>query len=77
MQGIVRWYSHQGYGFIDPVPSRDGKAFYFHFCDVPSRTVFKAGNAVTFDLTQAPKGPKCINVQAAKTKEVTQCHEKT
>jgi cold shock CspA family protein len=73
MRGVVRWYSHQGYGFVDPVPSADGKALYFHICDVPSRTVFKAGDAVTFDVVQAPKGPKCVNVRATKTKEAIQC----
>lgn len=65
MQGTVRWYSHQGYGFIDPAGSTDGKAIYYHLCDVKNRTVFKTGDVVTFDVVQVPKGLKCINVQAA------------
>ena len=56
MEGSVRWYSSQGYGFIDPMPCTDGKALYFHICDVPSRAVFKAGDAVVLDTVQAPKG---------------------
>jgi len=65
MQGTVRWYSHQGYGFIDPTGSTDGKAIYFHVVDVKGRTILKPGNVVTFDVVQVPKGPKCVNVKLA------------
>ena len=73
MKGLVRWYSHQGYGFIDPVPTADGNALYFHISDVPSRKVFKPGDPVIFDVVQVPKGSKCIHVRAADTKEAIQC----
>jgi cold shock CspA family protein len=81
MKGIVRWYSNQGYGFIDPAGSTDGKAIYYHLCDVRNRTVFKTGDVVTFDVVQTIKGPKCINVQAAvqatDIKENLQCQQAT
>ena len=81
MQGIVRWYSHQGYGFIDALPrtdidalpSTDGEAIYFHITAVKNRTVFKAGDAVSFDTTSSPKGTRAINVRAVETKEEIQC----
>ena len=75
MEGTVRWYSHQGYGFIDPLGSADSKAIYFHISDVKGRAVLKPGDVVTFDVVQAPKGPKCINVQlgVVDTKEVIPC----
>lgn len=73
MQGIVRWYSHQGYGFVDPLGSTDGRAFYFHISDVKGRAILKPGDAVTFDTVQAPKGPKCVNVRVIETKEAIQC----
>ena len=73
MQGTVRWYSAKGFGFIDVLNSPDGKALYFHLSDVRGRTILKPGDAVTFDVMQVPKGPKCINVQAVKTKEAIQC----
>jgi cold shock CspA family protein len=74
MQGIVRWYSAQGFGFIDdPSGSTDGKAIYFHITDVMDRKIFKARDAVTFDLKQAPKGLKAVHVKAVNTKEVVQC----
>jgi CspA family cold shock protein len=75
MEGRVRWYSAQGYGFIDPLGSPDGKALYFHICDMKGRFILKLGDVVTFDTIQAPKGPKCVNVRAAvsDTKEAIQC----
>jgi CspA family cold shock protein len=76
MKGKVRWYSHQGYGFIDAVPITDGEAIYFHITAVKNRTIFKAGDAVSFDTAPSLKGTKAVNVRAADTKEET-CHQKT
>ena len=73
MQGTVRWYSAQGFGFIDPSSSTDGKALYFHVRDVRGRAILKPGDAVTFDTVHAAKGPRCLNVQAVGTKEVFSC----
>ena len=72
--GIVRWYSAQGFGFIDPSSSTDGVALYFHITTVKHRTVLKAGDKVTFDTIQGLKGLKCINiVRVSDTKEEIQC----
>jgi cold shock protein len=74
MQGIVRWYSAQGFGFIDdPSGSTNGEAYYFHITAVKNRTILKAGDAVTFDPTQSPKGLRAVNVCAVKTKEAIPC----
>jgi len=75
-RGIVRWYSHQGYGFIDALPSTDGEAIYFHITAVKNRTPFKAGDAVIFDTAPCPKGLKAISVQRVDTKEETKCQQK-
>ena len=74
-QGIVRWYSARGFGFIDPSNSTDDRAVYFHICDVKGRSILKPGDAVIFDVVQVPKGLKCANVQLAvvDTKEEIQC----
>jgi cold shock protein len=61
--GIVRWYSAQGFGFIDPSSSTDGEALYFHITCVKNRTILKAGDRVQFDTMQGNKGLKCVNVQ--------------
>ncbi len=75
--GTVRWYSAQGFGFIDPSDSADGEAAYFHITCVKGRKVFKAGDTVQFDLTQGPKGLKAVNVSGVETKEATECPQKT
>jgi cold shock protein len=64
MQGIVRWYSAKGFGFIDPLRSTSDKGLYFHINDVKGRKVLKPGDAVTFTVVEGPKGPKCVNVQS-------------
>jgi cold shock CspA family protein len=64
MQGIVRWYSAKGFGFIDPLGSTDDKAIYFHLSDVKGRAILKPGDTVTFNIVLVPKGPKCIDVRA-------------
>jgi len=76
--GIVRWYSAQGFGFVDPSGSTDGKAIYFHVSDVKGRVILKPGDRVTFDVIRVPKGPKCVNVQAVRvvdTNEERQCQQ--
>ena len=75
--GTVRWYSAQGYGFVDPANCTDGKALYFHIGDVKGHTILHAGGAVTFDTIQAPRGLKCFNVRVVKTKERIQCQPAT
>jgi cold shock CspA family protein len=75
-KGVVRWYSAKGFGFIDPSPSTDGRAIYFHLSDVKNRTVLKTGDEVTFETAPTLKGPKAINVQAADTKEEITCQQK-
>jgi cold shock CspA family protein len=78
MRGIVRWYSAQGFGFIDdPSGCTNGEAYYFHITAVKNRTVFKAGDSVIFDPTQSPKGLKAVNVRAVDTKEAIKCSQKT
>ena len=75
MEGIVRWYSAQGFGFIDTVGDESGRAYYFHITAVKNHTVLKPGDSVTFEPASAPKGPKAINVCriAVDTREVVPC----
>jgi cold shock CspA family protein len=77
MLGTVRWYSAQGFGFIDPLASSDGAAYYFHITAVRNRSALKAGDSVIFDPTQSPKGLRAVNVRTAlETKEALTCPQK-
>jgi len=73
MQGMVRWYSAQGFGFIDALGSESREAFYFHITAVKNRAILRAGDSVLFDPTQSPKGLKAVNVRAVDTKEANKC----
>jgi cold shock CspA family protein len=56
--GTVRWYSRQGYGFIDG----GDKDFYFHVVDVVGRRILKPGEMVSFDVVPCPRGLKAVRV---------------
>jgi len=73
MQGTVRWFSSQGFGFIDALASTDGNATYFHITSVKHRAILKPGEAVVYDTVQDLKGLKAINViRVVDTKEESQ-----
>ncbi len=61
--GIVRkWDESKGWGFID----YDGgkKSAFAHFTDLPNgRGNLTEGQAVAFEVEQAPKGPRAHNVR--------------
>jgi cold shock protein len=68
--GTVRWYSAKGFGFIDPTGSTKETAIFFHLSDVNDHRILKAGESVSFEVVQVPKGLKCVNVRAVDNKEV-------
>ena len=74
MEGIVRWYSAQGFGFIDePSGSTNGEAYYFHVTAVTNRAVLNPGDSVIIDAAQGPRGLKAINVRVLGAKEAIKC----
>jgi CspA family cold shock protein len=64
VEGTVKWYSERkGYGFI---ARDDMDDIFFHNSDI-ERTGFKTmneGRKVEFDLIEADKGPKAVNIVA-------------
>ncbi len=60
--GTVKWFNDsKGFGFIT---AEDGTEAFVHHGDIQAEG-FKSlaeGEAVTFEMTQGPKGPKAINV---------------
>ncbi len=63
--GIVKWFnSAKGYGFI--CPADGGSDIFAHFSSVimDGYKSLRAGQAVTFELQEGPKGPHAINIQA-------------
>jgi len=60
--GTVKWFNNsKGYGFIT---AEDGTDVFVHHSDIQGEG-FKSldeGDAVEFDITEGPKGPKAANV---------------
>ena len=60
--GTVKWFNDsKGFGFIT---AEDGTDAFVHHGDIQAEG-FKSlaeGEAVTFEMTEGPKGPKAVNV---------------
>jgi CspA family cold shock protein len=67
--GKVKWFNNaKGYGFI----LEDGKAdedLFAHYSAIQmdGYKTLKAGQAVTFNITQGPKGLHAVDIKAAVT----------
>lgn len=59
---VQRIIADKGFGFI---AAADGKEYFFHSSAVAGTTFdsLYAGQAVTFDVGQGPKGPRAENVK--------------
>jgi cold shock protein len=60
--GKVKWFNDsKGFGFIEV---DDGTDAFVHHGDIQGEgfKTLTEGEAVTFDLTMGPKGPKAVNV---------------
>jgi len=65
MTGTIKTLTDRGFGFI----SREGeeKDLFFHSKDLDGITFdeLQVGDAVTFEVTEGPKGPAAVNVAKA------------
>jgi cold shock protein len=61
---IKRLVSEKGFGFV---AASDGSEYFFHqsACNGCKFDNLREGQAVTFDKTQGPKGPRAENVRLA------------
>lgn len=63
VSGTVKWFNDsKGYGFVT---AEDGTDAFVHHTDIEGEG-FKSlaeGDAVEFEITAGPKGPKAVNVR--------------
>lgn len=62
MNGLVKWFdSVKGYGFIT---DEHGEDIFVHWTDIKTELfqTLEEGQSVTFDIVEAEKGKKAVNV---------------
>lgn len=62
--GTVKWFNNaKGYGFI--LPDEDSGDLFAHYSTIEMEgyRTLKAGQAVTFDITQGDKGMHAVNIR--------------
>ncbi|MDH5736676.1 MAG: cold shock domain-containing protein CspD [Gammaproteobacteria bacterium] len=62
--GRVKWFNNaKGYGFI--LPEGEGPDYFAHYSSIlmDGYRTLKAGQLVSFDLLEGPKGAHAINIK--------------
>ena len=68
--GTVKWFNNaKGYGFIKPETGGDDIFVHYSTIDMDGYKSLKAGQAVTFNLSDGPKGPHAVGISPAETEE--------
>lgn len=63
--GKVKWFNNaKGYGFIRPDTGGDDLFVHYSYIEMDGYKSLKAGQAVTFETLEAPKGLHAVNIQA-------------
>jgi CspA family cold shock protein len=61
--GTVKWFNNaKGFGFIRPAEGGDDVFVHFSTIDMEGYKSLKAGQDVTFEVTQGPKGLHATNI---------------
>lgn len=61
--GTVKWFNNaKGFGFIRPAQGGDDVFVHFSTIDMDGYKSLKAGQEVSFEVTQGPKGLHATNI---------------
>ncbi|MEN5236929.1 MULTISPECIES: cold shock domain-containing protein CspD [Pseudomonas] len=64
--GKVKWFNNaKGYGFINEEGKSEDLFAHYSAIQMEGYKTLKAGQAVTFELAQGPKGNHAVNIQSA------------
>jgi len=61
--GKVKWFNNaKGYGFVRPNGGGDDLFVHYSYITMEGYKSLKAGQAITYDVREAPKGHHAINI---------------
>lgn len=64
--GKVKWFNNaKGYGFINEDGKSEDLFAHYSAIQMDGYKTLKAGQPVSFDIVQGPKGLHAVNIQAA------------
>ena len=64
--GKVKWFNNaKGYGFVNEEGKNDDLFAHYSAIQMDGYKTLKAGQAVTFDVIQGPKGFHAVNIRSA------------
>lgn len=64
--GKVKWFNNaKGYGFINEEGKDEDLFAHYSAIQMDGYKTLKAGQAVTFELVQGPKGTHAVNINCA------------
>jgi cold shock protein len=62
--GKVKWFNNaKGYGFIRPDTGGDDLFVHYSYIEMDGYKSLKAGQTITYDVREAPKGLHAVNIQ--------------
>lgn len=70
--GKVKWFNNaKGYGFINEEGKSDDLFAHYSAIEMEGYKTLKAGQPVSFEIIQGPKGLHAIKINSAKTQSAT------
>jgi len=71
--GTVKWFNNaKGYGFILPDEGNEDLFAHYSVIAMEGYKTLKAGQAVTFDISEGAKGLHAINIMASESESETE-----
>lgn len=72
INGKVKWFNNaKGYGFVNEDGKTDDLFAHYSAIIMDGYKTLKAGQAVSFEIIQGPKGLHAVNIDAVKVEAAT------